>query len=1195
MISNLNNRLSSLLLPSTISRKGALALSSSTAEVDGLKWWIDCQSNPMLQFELRLLLFLLEGHVYSAGDLWCLVMARQIEVMQEERFKLYKIQPQNHTSSNHLAMELEFLEDKRDRAQLELSLYSQAMDVFQPHLGYTLSLGLMGACRAISQDKWLSGMATGVSGDTSPAIGDVTDESTSVTSKLLTIYKMLVLPEIACRPYGMVSTWVEECIEEYYMDDRAMEGASLQILISQASDLSNPEAEGKKRLFSALNKAKDLLGSVKRARTRLGDRGGSSHPISPDTRPTSPALDLLVTGNDAPRVDIISTSESLLTEEITASASLSVSGQEDLPLAQRRTRRQDIQLPRRYRQFEDILPQPLPSVPTNHINQSSDSPPPPHTQSSGALPPFRTPRNIFGLLRQFFSPNPPSHDPKEVITLEDISAIPGSRRERLPLNGETPTLDEASPYYPYFNRSSLELGDWYWNGGAQKSQQSFNDLIDIVTDSNFDRDGVRATPWRKINLTLGQNDYKEGNEEWEDEDAGWHKTQVSIQVPIARTNEQAGVQTYSGVDLYHRSLVSVIREKLLSARDDELFHYEPYKLLWQSDHLQREVKIQGELYQSPAFMDAHQKLQESPRELDCDLPRMIVSLMFWSDATHLTSFGNAKLWPVYLYFGNESKYCHCKPSCHLSNHVAYFQKLPDSFKDFTCEHTEGKGVGRECTTHCQRELFQAQWGVLLNNEFLEAYVHGIVIECCDGIKRRFYPRIFTYSADYPEKVLVATIRQLGGCPCPRCLIPKNRLHNLGMPHDGQQRITLLRSSEERDQLVTTARKIIYDKNYGVDSTAVENILKPCSWVPTCNVLSNRLCPHGFNVFEALVVDLLHEVELGIWRSLLVHLLRIIRSVNKDLVHELDQQYRLVPPFGQSTIRRFTANTSDLSNMAARNFEDLLQCAIPVFDGLLPNNNHNKIIQDLLFTLAHWHGLAKLRMHSDLMLEILDTTTVDLGNLFRRFKEVVCASYDARELDREVNARSRRQAKEATRRSQVDKGKKTASQAEKVTLTADKPLRRKVSFNLQTYKFHALGDYVSCIRHFGTTDSYSTEPGELEHCTGKGRYLRTDRKSFIRQLTHIKRRQTRIRRIKSRLQQTQSGDAADITTSNSSVHHHIGQSEKTHDDIGSYLRAREGDPAIKNYFSCLRDHLLSRIQLSQSGQEAEGDIANVLFK
>ncbi len=54
-------------------------------------------------------------------------------------------------------------------------------------------------------------------------------------------------------------------------------------------------------------------------------------------------------------------------------------------------------------------------------------------------------------------------------------------------------------------------------------------------------------------------------------------------------------------------------------------------------------------------------------------------------------------------------------------------------------------------THCQREFFHAQWKELLDDEFLEAYEHGVVIECCDGLKRRFYLRIFAYSADYPEK------------------------------------------------------------------------------------------------------------------------------------------------------------------------------------------------------------------------------------------------------------------------------------------------------------------------------------------------------------------------------------------------------------------------------------------------------------
>ena len=53
--------------------------------------------------------------------------------------------------------------------------------------------------------------------------------------------------------------------------------------------------------------------------------------------------------------------------------------------------------------------------------------------------------------------------------------------------------------------------------------------------------------------------------------------------------------------------------------------------------------------------------------------------------------------------------------------------------------------------HCHRELFHTQWAIILDDEFLEAWKHGIVIRCCDGVERRFYPRIFTYSADYPEK------------------------------------------------------------------------------------------------------------------------------------------------------------------------------------------------------------------------------------------------------------------------------------------------------------------------------------------------------------------------------------------------------------------------------------------------------------
>ena len=34
--------------------------------------------------------------------------------------------------------------------------------------------------------------------------------------------------------------------------------------------------------------------------------------------------------------------------------------------------------------------------------------------------------------------------------------------------------------------------------------------------------------------------------------------------------------------------------------------------------------------------------------------------------------------------------------------------------------------------------------------------------------------------------------------------------------------------------------------------------------------------------------------------------------------------------------------------------------------------------------------------------------------------------------------------------------------------------RPKSFNLSTYKIHALGDYARTIRLFGTTDSYTTQ-------------------------------------------------------------------------------------------------------------------------
>jgi hypothetical protein len=162
----------------------------------------------------------------------------------------------------------------------------------------------------------------------------------------------------------------------------------------------------------------------------------------------------------------------------------------------------------------------------------------------------------------------------------------------------------------------------------------------------------------------------------------------------------------------------------------------------------------------------------------------------------------------------------------------------------------------------------------------------------------------------------------------------------------------------------------------------------------------------------------------------------------------------------------------LKKLAARDLEDILQvcnfhtyahlrlrrlqCAIPVFDGLFPEP-HNTAVLSLLFICAHWHGMAKLSMHTDDTLTILDNTTTELGVTFRSFNETTCPNFDTRELARETNARKRRRGKKQPDLYEDDD---------------DEPLRK--TLNIQTYKYHALGDYVAAIRQYGTTDSFSTE-------------------------------------------------------------------------------------------------------------------------
>jgi len=114
----------------------------------------------------------------------------------------------------------------------------------------------------------------------------------------------------------------------------------------------------------------------------------------------------------------------------------------------------------------------------------------------------------------------------------------------------------------------------------------------------------------------------------------------------------------------------------------------------------------------------------------------------------------------------------------------------------------------------------------------------------------------------------------------------------------------------------------------------------------------------------------------------------------------------------------------MKNLAARDWEDMLQCTMPVFEGLLPEGQAGSVddesgcLLDLLFIFATWHGLAKLRIHTDSTLQLLEWATTALGKQFRHFKSMVCSRYDTKELTREAAARARQKVRLASKKKTI---------------------------------------------------------------------------------------------------------------------------------------------------------------------------------
>ena len=226
----------------------------------------------------------------------------------------------------------------------------------------------------------------------------------------------------------------------------------------------------------------------------------------------------------------------------------------------------------------------------------------------------------------------------------------------------TSVLDKCSSY------SARLLMEWHWSSQT-KSFEDTNRLVhEVIRDAHMHPDDLidfdARTETKRLDLAIAR--LKDG----------WHESSIDIQVPDGqchRSTNDPPVPTFTVSGLLHRSITEVIRS-VWSDPETNNFQYVPFREYW-TQGANEDERVLGELYTSEVFIEAHEELQKQPPEAGCDLERIICGLMLYSDSTHLASFGDASLWPLYMYFGNQSKYVRARPTSGSCHHIAYIPKV----------------------------------------------------------------------------------------------------------------------------------------------------------------------------------------------------------------------------------------------------------------------------------------------------------------------------------------------------------------------------------------------------------------------------------------------------------------------------------------------------------------------------------------
>jgi Plavaka transposase len=297
---------------------------------------------------------------------------------------------------------------------------------------------------------------------------------------------------------------------------------------------------------------------------------------------------------------------------------------------------------------------------------------------------LQTDPDNFGLFRIY--PIPPTTDPDANANLDDVCDAPGLETLEMPSSerwwarfGSTAmkTVKKVSNtiFAPFKNPTIFRLMNWYHSGSGEMSVSRLNSLIkDVINPSDFQKEHLDNFSAKRELQRL--DDEEDTSYPFSNENV-WKVSTVTISLPaegVKHVSENnAPILRILGV--YHRNLV----ETITTAFRDETakkFHYTPYHLYWKPNSESEPERVITELFNSDAFISEYKELLQCPSSSSGpNIEKAIAAMMVWSDSTHLAEFGTASLWPIYLFFGNQSKYSRARPSDFAAHHIAYIPSV----------------------------------------------------------------------------------------------------------------------------------------------------------------------------------------------------------------------------------------------------------------------------------------------------------------------------------------------------------------------------------------------------------------------------------------------------------------------------------------------------------------------------------------